>query len=235
MSDLNNNKKREQMSINSKVRAQICLLTMASAFILLSQNTRAAVSIDGWYSSVFGGYTYIPDNINIRYLGKLRHHSTFHPGYNAGLRFGFQSNPLRYEAELTYINAKLQGFYVNAINQHGISGETQATLAMANVYFDFPEMVPAVQPFAGLGLGYGWVNGSFHSTGPLYHTYYSGSNSVFGYQGTVGFTFNFAENFAINLAYRYIGTTRVDSLGKTFQANLATVGVIYRFNEIFYK
>lgn len=210
-------------------------IVLFSAAALSAGMTLAATPIDGWYSSAFGGYTFMPDNVYVVQPGLLRNHAAYRAGYHVGGRIGFQSNPLRYEGELTYIDANLKGFYINNIRQRGISGDTSALLGMANVYYDFPEMVPAVQPFLGIGIGYGWVEGTLNSTGPFFHSHYNGSNSVFAYQGTAGFTFNFAENYALNIAYRYVGTQKVDNLGKDFQANLGTVGFIYRFNEIIYK
>jgi len=206
-----------------------------SAALVASGAALGATAIDGWYSSAFGGYTYMPNTINITHAGLTRNHATYESGFHAGGRFGYKSNPMRYEAEFTYIESDLSGFSINNIKQTHVTGNTNASLAMANVYYDFPNMVPAVQPFLGLGLGVAWVDGIFKSSGPFSYTRYHGSNAAFAYQGTAGFTFNFAENYALNIAYRYVGTDRVDKFGKMFQANLGTVGVIYRFNEIAYK
>lgn len=207
-----------------------------SAALLLSGATFAATPINGWYSSVFGGYTYLQDNISVSRFGITRTDAKYDGGYNAGGRIGFQSYPLRYEAEFTYTTADFSSFYLNNVKKRRVGGQTTAALGMANVYYDFPDMVPGIQPFLGVGIGYAWVEGTLKSRGPIYGaTYYKGSDNVFAYQGTAGLTYNFAENYAINLAYRYIGTDKVHNLGKVFQANLATVGVIYRFDEVSYK
>jgi opacity protein-like surface antigen len=207
-----------------------------SAALLASSAAVAATPIDGWYSSVFGGYTNMPDNISTSRYGLSRNNATYDSGYHVGGRLGFQSNPLRYEAEITYIDSDLKSFYINGFRQTGVNGDTTATMAMANVYYDFRDIaLPSIYPFVGVGLGYTFVDGTLKSTGPLGSTYYTGSNSVFAYQATAGLTFNFAENYALNIAYRYVGSERVSDLGKVFQANLATLGVIYRFNENSYK
>lgn len=210
-------------------------IALFSAALMASGIAVGATAIDGWYSSAFGGYTYMPDNINVTHTGLTRNDATYDSGYHAGGRFGFKSNPMRYEGEITYIQADVRGFSINNVKQVGIDGETHATLAMANVYYDFRDMVPAIQPFIGLGLGVAWVEGTLISHGPFGYTRYSDSDGTFAYQGTAGLTYNFAENYALNVGYRYVATTRLDNLGKVFQANLATVGVIYRFNEIAYK
>ncbi|KTD62044.1 outer membrane protein [Legionella spiritensis] len=212
-------------------------IAFISATLLSSSVAFSATPIDGWYGSVFGGYTYLSDNISETRNGLFRNEASYTSGsYNAGGRIGYKSTPLRYEGELTYLQGNLTKFDINFIRQSGITGQTQAALAMANVYYDFPDIVPAISPFLGAGLGYAWIDASFGSTGPsVGATYYKASNSVFAYQATAGITYNFAENYAVNLAYRHIGTDRVSDLNKVFQADLASVGVIYRFDKANYK
>ncbi len=206
-----------------------------SAALLASSLATAAVPIDGWYASIFGGYAYLPDNVSNGNDGFNRTRPSYDSGYNGGGRLGFQSNPLRYELEVTYINANLKKFLINNISPLGVEGESTATLGMANVYFDFPEMVPCISPFLGVGLGYGYVTAQLNSRAAFLRTNLKVSDSVFAYQATAGLTYNFAENYAVNLAYRYVGTERADELGKVFQANLATLGVVYRFDGYNYK
>lgn len=211
-------------------------IAFISAALLASAATFAATPISGWYSSVFGGFTYMPDNISITTPLFSLNRAAYDSGYNVGGRVGFKSNPLRYEGEITYIKANIHDLNVNNIRRPNASGDTTATLAMANIYYDFPDMVPSIQPFLGIGLGYGWIQSTLESGGPIRAISFStGTDNVFTYQATGGFTYNFAENFALDIAYRYVGTETVDRLGKVFQANLGTVGVTYRFNENGYK
>ena len=152
-----------------------------------------------------------------------------------GGQLGYKSNPLRYEAEVTYINAVLTGFKLNNVRQTGVTGQTNEINVMANIYYDFTEMVPSVEPFIGAGIGYGLASTFIRSKGPNGHTKFEGSSSVFAYQGIAGFTYNFAENYAVYGAYRYIGTSNVHVLNKPFQAHLGNVGVTYRFDGSTYK
>ncbi|WED41945.1 outer membrane protein [Legionella cardiaca] len=223
-----------------------------SAAMLASGLLSAAVPIDGWYASVFGGYTYVPDNVsNTTYYPPgyftnttyafLRAHPSYNNGWNAGGRIGYQSMPLRYEAELTYLQAYLSKFKINHARQLGVDGETTGTFGMANVYYDFPEMVPCIATFVGVGLGYGYVTAELNGKGPIgvsgpaFTTHFKVDDGVFAYQATAGFTYNFAENYAVNLAYRYLGTERADDFNKVFQAHLASAGVVYRFDGASYK
>lgn len=215
-----------------------------SAALLASSTAMAATAIDGLYSSVYGGYSYLPDNVSQTHYGTKYERASLNSGYNAGARFGYQNHPFRYEAEFSYLKASAKSFHTNRFpflpepvikRQRKVSGESTAVLGMANVYYDFPDMVPCISPFLGFGLGYGWAETTLNSHRFLMHRHFKGSGSAFAYQGTAGLTYNFTENYALNLAYRYVGTTRIDGLGKVFQGNLASVGVIYRYNEYFYK
>ena len=204
--------------------------------IMASNIAQAATPINGWYASAFGGYAYVPNNVNITTYGLARANASYKPGFDAGGSFGFKSQPMRYEGQITYLNANLKKFNINDITQTNISGYTDAILAMANVYYDFPNLINCLQPFLGVGIGYGWIQAKFNSSGSsLGVTTYSGENSVFAYQGTAGLTYNFAEDYALNIGYRYVATNQVNSLGKIFQAQFANVGFVYRFEGYKYK
>lgn len=195
----------------------------------------AAVPIDGWYVGAFGGYSYVPNNLNVVAQNKRFNSDSLNSGYHAGGRLGYKNNPMRYEAELTYLDANVKEFYINNVRQGGVSGYQNAWALMGNVYYDLPEIVPAVQPYLGAGLGFAWVNSHFKSQAPMGNQRYDGSKTAFAYQATTGLTFNFAENYALDIAYRYLATDRIGYLGKVYQANLATVAVTYRFDGNNYK
>jgi opacity protein-like surface antigen len=228
-----------------------------SSALLAASTAMSATPINGWYSSVFSGANFLPDNLSVTQYGFTSTnpfyspgydlaltHASYDIGYNLGLRLGFQSNAIRYEGEITYLNNDVKRFFVNDLRQNRGHGELDGIFTMANMYYDFPDMVPTISPFLGVGLGYGWIEGKFntrvYSYSPNflsspYAVNYRGSDSVFAYQVTAGFTYNYAECYALNIAYRYIGTDRVEAFGKVFQANLISAGVLYRFNESNYK
>ncbi len=206
-----------------------------STALLASSIATAATPIDGWYAGAFGGYAYLSGNLNKTTHGLLRNHAEYMDGYDAGGSFGFKSTPLRYEGELTFIKGKLKRFKLNGLSQTGVVGYNQAGFAMANIYYDFPPFVQSIEPFIGIGIGYGFVNGVFRNNGPLAAMRYKTSESQFAYQGTAGFTYNFAEAWALNVSYRYVTTDKVDGLGKRFQGSLANVGGVYRFDGNIYK
>lgn len=210
-------------------------IKLFSAALLASSLATAATPVDGWYSSVFGGYTYAPDNVYTTVNGVFINGTRYNDGYNAGGRFGYQSNPLRYELEYTYLEASAKRFDIGYTRQDGVTGFTSANLLMANAYYDFPEMLPAISPFLGAGIGYAYLQASLNATGPSVASYFRTTDSAFAYQGTAGITYNFAENYAVNLAYRYVATDRPDGFGRVFQAHMASAGAVYHFDRVSYK
>ena len=210
-------------------------ITLFSAALLASNIISAATPVDGWYASAFGGYTYLPDNMYTTSNGLFLNGSGYNNGYNAGGRFGYQSNPIRYELEYTYLEASANHFDLNFIEQTEVSGYASGNLFMANLYYDCPEMLPSISPYLGVGIGYAYLQASLNSTGPLGATYFNNSDNAFAYQGTAGITYNFAENYAVNLAYRYVATGKIDGFGRVFQAHIANAGVVYHFDRGSYK
>jgi len=219
----------------TKIREKIMNKIFFSAALLATTLVHAATPIEGWYGSAFGGYAYIPNNLNYYSPGSVWSKSSYKAGFDVGGNFGFKSTPLRYEGELTYISASLNGFNLNRVEQTGIQGFNHVGLAMANVYYDFPALIPTIEPFLGVGVGYGYVDSEFKSTGPLGMNRYDPENNVFAYQATGGLTYNFAETYALNIGYRYVATENVGNFGKMFQSHLANVGAIYRFDGNNYK
>jgi opacity protein-like surface antigen len=206
-----------------------------SAALLASGTLIAATPIDGWYSSAFGGYTYLPDNLYHSTPYLYRNHTRYDAGYNAGGRLGFKSNPMRYEGEVTYLHSNLKRYYTTPLQSNRIKGSTSATAAMVNIYYDFHDFVPAIQPFLGIGLGYAWVEGRLNNADTFGTANFKASDGVFAYQATAGLAYNFAENYALDIAYRFLGTQHIEPFGRRLQANLATLGATYRFNELSYK
>jgi opacity protein-like surface antigen len=200
----------------------------------MSPVTHAATPIDGWYSSLFGGYMYLPNNVDTTHNAITYTNVGYQTGYNAGGNFGYKSNPMRYEAELTYFNANINYFSENNVRQNNAGNYNNGILGMANIYYDFPGFIaPSLEPFLGIGIGYAWLNVQLNNLSS--GTDYRITSSAFAYQATAGVTYNFAENYAANISYRYLATPRVFDLGHMFQTNFANVGITYRFDDAKYK
>ena len=210
-------------------------VAVLSIALLTSNLTYASTPIDGWYSNLFGGYAYVPNNIDKTYAGLTYSNAGYKAGYDAGASIGYKSNVMRYEGQVTYVNAPLKSFNLNNVPQTGVTGQNDVVLGFANVYYDFPNYLNCLQPYLGVGIGYSWVNAALKSTGPYGKSTYSGYNTPFSYQGSAGVTYNFAESYALNLGYRYVATVKANNLGKMYQAQLANLGVVYRFDGNNYK
>lgn len=203
--------------------------------LLMSGLVFTATPIDGWYSGIVGGMSYVPDDINTARFGIKLTDVDYSPGYHIGGRLGYQANPLRYEIDGIYIRANIKHININKIQHTAIASRVETTAAMANVYYDINTPLAGIKPFLGTGLGYAYVDTRLSNQNLLGFKRHRGSNSVFAYQGIAGLTYNFAENYAVDIAYHYVATDKVKELNHIFQAHLASVGVVYRFNEFNYK
>ncbi len=76
---------------------------LATLSLILTQTAFGATAIDGWYSSVFGGYAYFPNNVFKIKDGLLLNDATYRSGFDAGGSIGFKSHPMRYEDPMSII------------------------------------------------------------------------------------------------------------------------------------
>jgi opacity protein-like surface antigen len=195
----------------------------------------AATPIDGWYSSLFVGYAYMPSNVNKVYENMRYTDAAHQAGYLAGGNLGYKSNPLRYEGEVSYFNANVSHFSQNYIRQNNVGGYNNGISGMANVYYDFPGVLSAIAPYLGFGIGYAWLHEQLNNLAPSTRTNFTINSSAFAYQALAGLTYNFAENYDLSIGYRYLGTPNLFSFGSRFQSHFAVLGVAYRFDNARYK
>lgn len=203
--------------------------------LLICTASIAATPIDGTYSGIVGGYLYTPPNLDHAYGVYTLNSPRYQGGFDAGGHYGYKSNPMRYEAEVTYLKSNIDHFYLDNTEQSQANGYNQGVFGMANIYFDVPMMNPVLQPYLGAGIGYGWVQAKINSPGPTTVTNFNAENSTFAYQGLAGITYNFAENYALSLGYRYLATSHLSGFGEMFQAHIAQAGATYRFDQAKYK
>lgn len=204
--------------------------------LLLATKAFSATPIDGLYATAFGGFAAIPNNMDmyVPSINSMINQVTYNSGFSAGGSLGYKTALWRYEAEVTYLDANIQQLAINQVKTNQVSGYNQGVFGFANVYFDFPYH-PALmlQPFIGGGIGYGWLQNNFTLTETLYQTQIN--NSTFAYQGTVGISFHFSEDYSLSASYRYMNTPHIDTLSSNFQAHLINGAIIYRFDSCEYK
>ena len=95
---------------------------IACALFLPPLLTTAATPIDGWYSNAFGGYAYLPNNMDKTYKNVTYTDANYESEYNVGGSFGYKSNPMRYEGQVTYVSGMLDYVYENGIRERKAVG-----------------------------------------------------------------------------------------------------------------
>ncbi len=202
---------------------------------VLPATLQAATPIDGWYSGLLVGYAYIPSNVN-KVNNNIRYTDAAHqPGYLAGGNLGYKNNPMRYEAEVSYLNANVTHFSEQYIRQNNVGGYNNGVAGTANVYYDFPGILSSLEPYLGFGIGYAWLHEQLDNLTPNAQTNFRIDSSAFVYQGLAGITYNFAENYNLSVGYRYLATPNLFNFGTKFQSHFALLGVAYRFDNARYK
>jgi OmpA-OmpF porin, OOP family len=140
---------------------------------------------------------------------------SFNSGFNVGARAGYQWNGWRFEGEYSYrqnaANATALGSRLN--------GTVDSNSFMANAIYDFDIGWP-LTPHIGMGIGAVDLNGSLN--GPNVGFRSKTSDAVFGYQAIAGIRYKFTPNLALDVDYRYRGTSGVNYTTTAFTANGAT-------------
>jgi OOP family OmpA-OmpF porin len=123
------------------------------------------------------------------------------------------------------LRAELEGVYTyNSLSGTGVGGKEQKFGPMVNVLYDFVGLIPYVQPYVGIGVGYVWVNEqNLHAgVGPgAQLTTGNSTEGSFAYQGIAGVAMPMAgvPGLALTLDYRFLGLN-----GNRTYAGVGSVG-----------
>jgi len=128
----------------------------------------------------------------------------FDSGFAAGARAGYEWGPWRFEEEYVYRNNDLNGLRVAGLNVPGVSGSRQSHAVMTNLLYDINLGWP-VTPHVGAGVGAVNVIDSARVKG--FGRVFNDDDWRFGYQAIGGVRYNLTPNIALDLDYRYLGTT----------------------------
>lgn len=134
------------------------------------------------YVAVNGGASFYSDSD--AKAGNSTGSISYDIGYNLNGAVGYKFGNSRTDFEVGYKSATLEGSWVDA----------NVKSYMLNYYYDFKNN-SSVTPF--LGIGVGLLNGE------LRYGNYSVDDTTTGYQATAGVAYNFNENVAFDLFYRY--------------------------------
>lgn len=211
-------------------------IALLSTFTLIFNHlVCAAVPIPGWYGTFFGGYADVMKNIDVTRDSYYFNNVNYESGFDIGSNFGFKSNPMRYDVEFKYVRTRPKGFLINYTAQTGVRGFSSAMFGFADVYYDLPTIIEPLEPYIGVGIGYGYVDTKLLNDGSVFSTKHKFEDSVFAYQPIVGLTYNFSEFYALYVDYHYVGTSHMDDYGKRYQASLVNAGMVFRLDGKNYK
>ena len=145
-------------------------------------------------------------------------HARFDSGFAAGARAGYEWGPWRFEEEYTYRSNDLNHLDLGRTNLRGVSGGRESHAIMTNLLYDidlgrFNLSLP-VTPHIGVGVGA--VDIIDHARAAGLGRIVNDNDWEFGYQAIGGVRYNVTPNVALDLDYRYLGTTEA-----TFRTPLA--------------
>ena len=161
-------------------------------------------------------------------------------GVYAALGYDFGNN-WRSELEFSHRNNDIDSIAAypgySGFPTGTISGDTTTVAIMLNVLRDF-DMGSRFTPYIGGGIGFADVdndiigsNAAGVPVAPLTIAY--GTNSrTFAYQGIAGVAVDLAESLALDLSYRYFGTTKENVVG-TVNGSPASIAAGYASHSFF--
>ncbi len=147
-----------------------------------------------------------------------------------GVIFPMGNNSVRTELEYGY-NGKVK------VTDEDYKSEVKSQSLMVNAYFDLNTGTNWT-PYVGAGIGYSRLKNSLHFPGDESNPRYFGSKSKgnFGWNASVGTTYAFNKNVALDVSYRFTDYGKVEQdvsseerLKVKQRANEFNLGVRYSF------
>jgi opacity protein-like surface antigen len=127
---------------------------------------------------------------------------------------GYKLSVFRIEAEVQHVSNGTDANETSGTALAGVvrtTGSVKETSGFGNAYFDFPSFF-GLAPYVGAGLGYAKVDlenlGLTRNGASVVQ--YSGSESVFGYQGMLGVQFHLFGQATLNAGFRMVKKQDVD-------------------------
>lgn len=173
----------------------------AGALLLMAAGARAQQP--GWYAGGEAGWTSLVDEGEkavIPVIGPRNDTAVWAGGYDLGLRAGYGWGNWRAEEEFRFRNNGATTF-----NGAAASGSASGYAVMSNLFYDLPSL-GAVTPHIGAGIGAVTVSEDLATSG-FSSGVVHGTDTEFGYQAIGGLSYPLSPSLAIELDYRYLGTT----------------------------
>jgi opacity protein-like surface antigen len=157
-----------------------------------------------WYVSVFGGWSFSAE-AEVEYSGE-DYDVELDDGFTAGVAVGAHINEwLRGELEVSGNWHDVDGD--DTVIGTTVEGDVDAIFALANLWIDLP-VGDVLRPYVGGGIGFGRLNAELDTTGGS--EVVDDSDWGFAYQLGAGVAFDFAENIAFDVGYRFKGIANAD-------------------------
>ncbi|MEQ9642577.1 MAG: outer membrane beta-barrel protein [Alphaproteobacteria bacterium] len=158
--------------------------------------------LDGWYLRAGGGYD-LPDDIDDN-GGGTSVNIDVDDGFMGEVAVGrYLGRNFRAELELAYRQTEFTDATAGGATATNISGDYTVMSAMVNGFYDLQFDFPIV-PYVGVGIGAAQIEVDSVTVGAV--TTRSDKATEFAYQGIVGLSWRFAEDFVATVDYRYFGT-----------------------------
>lgn len=223
-------------------------LRLVIAGMLLAFNTAFALNpVQGWYLGVMGGGTYAPKIdftfVNPHTFANGTGQLTYSLGGNGGIFLGYLCNKFRFEGEALYNMNQFDKLELGTLvlkdhltpNGVRIYGDTSFLAGFFNVLYDFyqPGVDVNLVPYVGLGLGFASIQNDFK----LYSVYFNnGITPIFTAKETtstpigqaiIGLSYFLDDFAAAGMDFRFLGTRKIDALGKSFRAATFNINFTY--------
>jgi OOP family OmpA-OmpF porin len=207
----------------------------------MAQTTSA--SSESWMDSfATGGQWYVGAKVGGNWIDRDTNVAKFAPGssvlgtvhyddgYIGALQFGYGfNNGVRLELEGA---DRYNG--VSTISGYGQGrGAMRSYALMANALYGIPVDF-ALKPYIGFGVGAAtYAPDHIRADGMPYPGYFGGDRTNIAYQGIAGVAYNFDDNMAVTLEYRYFARPEEHPAGirTDYQSQSALIGFRYSFGE----
>ncbi|QRN03351.1 outer membrane beta-barrel protein [Legionella sp. MW5194] len=225
---------------------------LAAMALLAGGSSHAVNPVQGWYLSLGGGASHITDldftfNNPVLGINDSAATLTYSLGGDAFGSLGYRWNKFRFEGELFFnydqFDKIQSGTFVlrnhTTPNGFDMEGKTIIVGGLVNALYEMYQAGGdgSFVPYLGLGLGYGTVRSNFklynvnynNSQVPIFESKESSSAAMA--QGILGISYFLDDFAAFGLDFRYLATSRVDSLDASLRIPTVNVSFIYALDS----
>ena len=189
----------------------------------------------GGYVGIFGGYTFSPDAS--WKSGDFSRDIDIETTWAVGVKLGYtppQVRWLSFELEYNYQNPDINRTVLDqsGANYVAVDGDIKFHSVMYNMTAKYPE--GRVHPYLGAGIGASYADASVKTTSQLGGTTFivsdSETNTAFAWQILAGLGIDIANNWTIDIGYRYFATNpKLGHAEIDYKTSMGTLGLNYRF------